>query len=58
MWFAFDPSGTGGTANNRTHAMKQFDVAAQVFYNSAMSQPTHVYNKNGEGNYDATPYPL
>ena len=58
MWFAFDPSGTGGTANNREHAMEQFNVAAQVFYNSAMAQPTHVYNKNGEGNYDATPYPL
>jgi hypothetical protein len=58
MCFAFDPSGTGGTRNNREHSMEQFNVAAQVFYNSFMAQPTYVYNKIGEGIYDATPHPL
>ncbi len=58
MWFAFDPSGTGGAKNNREHSMEQFNVAAQVFYKSFMAQPTYVYNKIGEGNYDATPHPI
>ena len=58
MWFAFDPSGTGGTQNNREHSMEQFNVAAQIFYNSFMAQPTYVYNKTGEGSYDATPHPI
>ena len=58
MWFAFDPSGTGGAKNNREHSMEQFNVAAQIFYNSFMAKPSYVYNKTGEGSYDATPHPI
>ena len=58
MWFAFDPSGTGGAKNNREHSMEQFNVAAQIFYNSFMAKPAYVYNKIGEGSYDATPHPI
>ena len=58
MWFGFDPSGTGGTKNNRIHSMKQFNVAANAFYGSQVAEPTRVYNKIGEGKYDATPYAI
>lgn len=58
MWFAFDPSGTGGANKNLTHSMKQFNNAAKVFYNSELAEPAYVYNKIGEGEYDATPYPM
>lgn len=56
MWFAFDPSGTGGTKNNLEHSMQQFNVAAKVFYNSTLKQPSLQYNKIGEGIYDPTPH--
>lgn len=58
MWFAFDPSGTGGIQNNRVHSMNQFQKAAQEFYQQDMAQPEYVYNKIGEGKYDPTPYPI
>lgn len=58
MWFAFDPSGSGGTPSNREHSMAQFRVAADFFYNSEMAEPLHVYNKIGEGLYAPTPYSL
>lgn len=58
MWFAFDPSGTGGAKNNREHSMEQFNVAAQIFYGSELANPTYVYNKIGEGKYDPTPYTI
>ena len=58
MWFAFDPSGTGGIANNRAHSMSQFQKAAQGLYGQDMAQPKNVYNKKGEGKYDPTPYPI
>ena len=58
MWFAFDPSGTGGINNNRIHSMNQFRKAASAFYDSSMAEPSCVYNKIGEGQYDPTPYPI
>lgn len=58
MWFAFDPSGTGGIQNNRAHSMTQFQKAAQGLYGQDMAQPENVYNKKGEGKYDPTPYPI
>ena len=38
--------------------MKQFNVAANAFYGSQVAEPTRVYNKIGEGKYDATPYAI
>lgn len=58
MWFAFDPSGTGGIQNNREHSMTQFRKAASAFYDSSMAEPLCVYHKLGEGQYDPTPYPI
>lgn len=58
MWFAFDPSGTGGIQNNRAHSMNQFQKAAQGLYGQDMAQPQNVYNKLGEGKYDPTPHPI
>ena len=58
MWFAFDPSGTGGISNNRAHSMNQFQKAAQGLYGQDMAQPQNVYNKLGEGKYDPTPHPI
>lgn len=58
MWFAFDPSGTGGIANNRTHSMTQFERTAQALYGQGMAQPENVYNKLGEGKYDPTPHAI
>ena len=58
MWFAFDPSGTGGINNNRAHSMTQFQAASEKLYGKNMAQPQYVYNKLGEGKYDPTPYPI
>lgn len=58
MWFAFDPSGTGGISNNRTHSMTQFEKTAQALYGQGMAQPENVYNKLGEGKYDPTPHAI
>ena len=58
MWFAFDPSGTGGIQNNRQHSMTQFEKTATTLYGQSMAQPQYVYNKLGEGKYDPTPYPI
>ncbi len=58
MWFAFDPSGTGGIQNNRAHSMRQFEKTATTLYGKSMAQPQNVYNKLGEGKYDPTPHPI
>ena len=58
MWFAFDPSGTGGISNNRSHSMQQFEKAAYGLYGKSMAQPQYVYNKLGEGKYDPTPHAI
>ena len=58
MWFAFDPSGTGGINNNRAHSMRQFQAAAEKLYGKNMAEPQNVYNKLGEGKYDPTPHPI
>lgn len=58
MWFAFDPSGTGGISNNRSHSMQQFEKAAFGLYGKSMAQPQYVYNKLGEGKYDPTPHAI
>ncbi|MCM1177567.1 MAG: DUF1735 domain-containing protein [Clostridium sp.] len=52
MWFAFDPSGTGGISSNRSHSVTQFKKAARGFYDQELKEPTGVYNKIGEGKYD------
>lgn len=58
MWFAFDPSGTGGIKNNRAHSLEQFRNVAQGCYGQGVKDPKYVYNKLGEGRYDATPHPI
>ena len=58
MWFAFDPSGTGGIQNNRQHSMTQFEKTATTLYGQSMAQPQYVYNKLGEGKYDPTPHAI
>ena len=58
MWFAFDPSGTGGINNNRAHSMRQFETTATTLYGKSMAQPEYVYNKLGEGKYDPTPHAI
>ena len=58
MWFAFDPSGTGGIQNNRQHSMTQFEKTATTLYGKSMAQPQYVYNKLGEGKYDPTPHQI
>ncbi len=58
MWFAFDPSGTGTVANNRTSSLQQFRNMAKGCYNQTVLDPKNVYNKLGEGRYDATPHPI
>ncbi len=52
MWFAFDPSGTGSVSNNRTHSLTQFRNVAQAIYGQNVVEPTGVWNKLGEGQYD------
>ena len=58
MWFAFDPSGTGSVANNRTHSVKQFNNVALGCYGQKLKEPTGVYNKIGEGKYDPKRYDI
>ena len=58
MWFAFDPSGTGGIYNNRSHSMSQFKKVAEQLYDSSMAEPQYVYHKIGEGKYDPTPHAI
>ena len=58
MWFAFDPSGTGGIYNNRSHSMNQFKKVAEQLYDSSMAEPQYVYHKIGEGKYDPTPHAI
>lgn len=52
MWFAFDPSGTGGIRSNREHSINQFRNVAKACYDLELLAPTGVYNKIGEGKYD------
>lgn len=58
MWFAFDPSGTGGVSNNRVSSMTQFNYASQAFYGCNVKEPQHVYHKLGEGKFDPTPHAI
>lgn len=58
MWFAFDPSGTGGIRNNRERSMNQFRNVAKACYGLELLPPTGVYNKIGEGKYDPVRYEL
>lgn len=52
MWFAFDPSGTGGIYSNLGSALPLFKKASNAFYGQNLKEPTGVYNKLGEGKYD------
>lgn len=58
MWFAFDPSGTGGIRNNREHSVNQFRNVAKACYGLELLPPTGVYNKIGEGKYDPVRHEL
>ena len=52
MWFAFDPSGTGGIPSNLQGSFNAMSAAAKGFYDQELQRPTGVYNKIGEGQYD------
>ena len=58
MWFAFDPSGTGGIAENRAASLTQFRNVAQGCYGQNVLDPKNVYDKLGEGSYDPNPHPI
>ena len=58
MWFAFDPSGTGSVSNNRTHSVKQFKNVARGCYGQELKEPTGVYHKIKEGQYDPVRHEL
>ncbi len=58
MWFAFDPSGTGGISSNRTHSLQQFRNVSNAIYGQNVVDPQFVYNKIGEGKYDPTPHAI
>lgn len=58
MWFAFDPSGTGTVTSNRSHSLQQFRNMAEGCYGQGVQDPKFVYNKLGEGRYDATPHAI
>lgn len=52
MWFAFDPSGTGTVSSNRYRSDNFIKAAAKGFYDQELKEPTDVWNKIGEGQYD------
>ncbi len=52
MWFAFDPSGTGGISSNLQGSFNSMSAAAKGFYDQELKRPTGVYHKIGEGKYD------
>ena len=52
MWFAFDPSGTGTVSSNRYRSDNFIKAAAKGFYDQELKEPTGVWNKIGEGQYD------
>ena len=52
MWFAFDPSGTGTVNSNRYRSDNFIKAAAKGFYDQELKEPTGVWNKIGEGQYD------
>lgn len=52
MWFAFDPSGTGTVSSNRYRSDGFIKAAAKGFYDQELKEPTGVWNKIGEGQYD------
>ena len=52
MWFAFDPSGTGTVNSNRYRSDGFIKAAAKGFYDQELKEPTGVWNKIGEGQYD------
>lgn len=58
MWFAFDPSGTGSVSNNRIHSVNQFKNVARGCYGQELKEPTGVYHKIKEGQYDPKRYDI
>ena len=52
MWFAFDPSGTGTVSSNRYRSDNFIKAADKGFYDQELKEPTGVWNKIGEGQYD------
>ncbi|MBO8445362.1 MAG: DUF1735 domain-containing protein [Bacteroidetes bacterium] len=56
MWFAFDPSGTGTVSSNYSTTFPAMQSVARGLYDMELLEPTGVYNKIGEGQYDPTRY--
>ncbi len=58
MWFAFDPSGTGGISANYNRVKSYMQAFAKGCYDLDLVEPTGVYHKLGEGKYDPKRYDL
>ena len=58
MWFAFDPSGTGTVLNNYSTVFPYLQQVARGLYDMELLEPTGVWNKIGEGQYDPNRYPF
>ncbi len=58
MWFAFDPSGTGGINSNFYRVKDYMQAFAKGCYDCNLVEPTGVYHKRGEGKYDPKRYDL
>lgn len=58
MWFAFDPSGTGGISANYNSVKGYMKAFCKGCYDLDLVEPTGVYNKLGEGKYDPKRYDL
>ncbi len=55
MWFAFDPSGTGGISNNYSTTFNYMNNVALGLYDMEIQVPSGVYHKTSNG-YDPTRY--
>lgn len=58
MWFAFDPSGSGGIDANYNRVKSYMRAFAKGCYDLDLVEPTGVYHKIGEGKYDPKRYDL
>lgn len=58
MWFAFDPSGTGGISANYNRVKGYMQAFCRGCYDCELVEPTGVYKKIGEGKYDPKRYEM
>ena len=58
MWFAFDPSGTGTVLNNYSTVFPYLQQVARGLYDMELLEPTGVWHKIGEGQYDPERHPF